>query len=88
MTGPTAAPGALHPRVLLLGRAGCHLCDEARVVVADVCSGLGQAWAYQDVDDHPHLRERYSDLVPVVLVDGADVAHYRVSSAVLRAALG
>ncbi len=84
MSDPLAEPST---RVVLLGRAGCHLCDEARVVVSDVCSALGQTWVERDVDDHPDLRERYTDLVPVVLVDGEDVAHYRVSRAVLRAAL-
>ena len=31
-------------RVRLLGRAGCHLCDDARVVVAEVCGSLGVEW--------------------------------------------
>ncbi len=76
-----------HPRVVLLGRQGCHLCDQARVVVDDVCAGLGVSWVEQDVDDDPELRSRYSDLVPVVQVDGEDIAHFRVSTAVLRRAL-
>ncbi len=76
------------PRVVLLGRAGCHLCDEARAVVSDVCSAQGVSWAETDVDSDPDLRVRYSDLVPVVLVDGHDVAHFRVAPAVLRRALG
>ena len=76
-----------HPRVVLLGRQGCHLCDQARVVVDDVCAGLGVSWVEQDVDDDPELRSRYSDLVPVVQVDGEDIAHLRVSTAVLRRAL-
>lgn len=75
------------PRVVLLGRTGCHLCDEARVVVADVCAVLGHGWLEQDVDDHPDLRARYSDAVPVVLVDGTEIARYRVNREVLRRAL-
>ena len=83
----TAPAGAEQPRVVLLARAGCHLCDEARVVVADVCAALGERWVERDVDDHPDLRARYSDLVPVVLVDGGEVAHYRVGPGQLRRAL-
>ena len=83
----TALAGAELPRVVLLGRAGCHLCDEARVVVADVCAALGERWTERDVDDHPDLRARYSDLVPVVLVDGGEVGHYRVDPGKLRRAL-
>lgn len=46
-----SAPAA--PRVVLYGRAGCHLCDEARVVVARVCGDVGVAWAEVDVDVAP-----------------------------------
>jgi len=41
------------PRVVLYGRAGCHLCDEARAVVARVCGDIGVAWAEVDVDAAP-----------------------------------
>lgn len=81
MTSPS------QPRVVLLGRTGCHLCDEARVVVADVCAALRQGWIEKDVDAHPDLRARYSDTVPVVLVDGVEIAHLRVGPGVLREAL-
>lgn len=74
-------------RVELLGRDGCHLCEEAREVVARVCAALGVAWSERSVDDDPGLLARYSDLVPVVLVDGAEHAHWRVDAGTLRAAL-
>lgn len=73
------------PRVVLVGRAGCHLCDDARAVVAQVCQGLGVTWSERDVDIHGP--SRYSELVPVVLVDGVEHAHFRVDPARLRAAL-
>ena len=68
-------------RVVLYGRVGCHLCDEA-----------GLAWREVDVDDAPvpgarDLLEEYGDLVPVVEVDGREVARWRVDGATLRAAL-
>jgi hypothetical protein len=80
------------PRVVLFGRAGCHLCDEARTVVARVCGEAGVGWAEVDVDDPPapgapDLFEAYGERVPVVAVDGVDVAQWRVSERALRAAL-
>ena len=36
--------------VLLFGRAGCHLCDDARTVVEAVCAEAGVAWAEVDLD--------------------------------------
>ncbi len=75
-------------RVTLIGRRGCHLCDEARAVVERVCQDLGQAWTEVDVDADPALLERYGEEIPVTLVDGAQHDFWRVDEARLRAALG
>ena len=58
----------LTARVQLLGRPGCHLCDNARRVVRAVCDPRGVAWAEVNVDEDPDLAQRYGELVPVVLV--------------------
>ena len=75
-------------RVVLLTRRGCHLCDDARAVVDAVCAGRGLTFAVRDVDDDPELHRRYTDLVPVVLVDGVEHARYRVDPRSLERALG
>ncbi|MFC8598533.1 glutaredoxin family protein [Isoptericola sp. NPDC057191] len=73
------------PRVLLYTRQGCHLCDEARAVVTDVCGAAGEAWREIDidVDDAPggDLVGRYGDYVPVVEVDGVQQGFWRVDGA-------
>lgn len=74
-------------RLVLLGRAGCHLCDEARDVVARVAVDLGVTWVEKDVDSDPDLARRYTEMVPVVLLDGAQHAYWRVDEQRLRAAL-
>lgn len=74
-------------RVQLWSRAHCHLCDEARVVVAAVCRALDEPWRECDIDAHPEALSRWSDQVPVLLVDDAVVATYRVDPSRLRAAL-
>lgn len=70
-----------------MGRAGCHLCDEARDVVQRVADGTGTAWTEVDVDADPELLRLYSDQVPVVLVDGRQHDFWRVDEQRLRAAL-
>jgi hypothetical protein len=75
------------PRVQLLGREACHLCDVAREVVARVCGEYGVAWQEASVDADAALHERYSDLVPVLLVDGHEVAHWHIDETALRQAL-
>lgn len=76
------------PRVRLYGREGCHLCEEARAVVARVCADLGEEFEEVDVDTDPVLGDRFSDEVPVTFVDGRQHDFWRVDEARLRAALG
>ena len=68
------------PRFELVTRKGCHLCDEmaAELEAAEI------AFESTDVDQHPDLRARFSDVVPVLLRDGKPVAKIRVDAAKLR----
>jgi hypothetical protein len=75
------------PRVRLVGKPGCHLCDDARLVVADVCTDLGVAWDEVSILDDPVLADLYWEQIPVTLVDGEVHAIWRVDPAGLRAAL-
>jgi glutaredoxin len=75
------------PRVLVLTRSGCHLCEQAIEVVAQVCAELGAGYTTRDIDTDPELRRRYTDEVPVTFVDGAQHDFWRVDPARLRAAL-
>jgi Glutaredoxin-like domain (DUF836) len=75
------------PRVLLLGKPGCHLCDEARVVVERVCDDLGIGWVERSILEDAELNRRYAEQIPVTLVDGQQHAIWRVDEARLRAAL-
>ena len=81
-------PGPAEPVVTLVGKPGCHLCDVARETVAAVCSDLAVAWQELDIADHPELAAEYSELIPVVLIDGVHHAHWRVWPEDLRSALG
>jgi glutaredoxin len=58
------------PRVTLYSRPGCHLCEEARAVVARVCSELGESYAEVMIDGDPDLERRFGHEVPVTFVDG------------------
>ena len=60
------------PRVTLITRANCHLCDVAKEALARVAATTGVTWQEVDVDADPTLLDEYSDLVPVILVDGKD----------------
>ena len=38
-------------RVVLYGRPGCHLCEQAAEVIARVCDDLGETWVEVSIDD-------------------------------------
>lgn len=82
---PEAGPepeGRTSPRVEVVTRSDCHLCE---VTKADL-TRLGIAFTERDVDSDAALHAEHSDYVPVVLVDGRQVAWGRVDpEKVLRA---
>lgn len=71
----------------MYGRPGCHLCDEAREVIRAVCDELGVTWEERSIVGDADLERRYSDQVPVTLVDGRRHDFWRVDADRLRAAL-
>ncbi len=75
------------PRITLLGRDGCHLCDVAREVIAEVAAQEGVGWVEVSIDEDLDLYERYWEQIPVTLVDGRQHDYWRVDPERLRAAL-
>ena len=75
------------PRVRLISRPGCHLCDEARAVIATVTEEVGESFDEVDVRSDPALLDRYAEMIPVTLVDGRQHDYWRVSPDRLRKAL-
>ena len=74
-------------RVTLYSRPGCHLCDDAREVIARVSADLGEAFTEVDIVGDPDLLDRFGEEIPVTLVDGRQHDFWRVSEDRLRAAL-
>ncbi|MGA1225319.1 MAG: glutaredoxin family protein, partial [Phycisphaerales bacterium] len=61
---------ATQPRVVIIGRAGCHLCEEAERVVAGVCAPRGIGYRVVSIEEDPALADEYAEFIPVTLVDG------------------
>jgi hypothetical protein len=81
-------PAAGPARITLIGKPGCHLCDDARAVIASVAAELGVRWEERSIADDPALAEEYWEQIPVTLVDGRQHDYWRVDAARLRRALG
>ena len=52
-------------RITLLGRPGCHLCDDARAVIERVAADLGVEWEERDITASPDDMREYWDKIPV-----------------------
>jgi glutaredoxin len=79
--------------VTLFTRADCHLCAEAAVLLDRLAASMravqGGPFTVDavDVDTDPALTERYGDRVPVIAVDGREVAAAPIEEITLRRAL-
>lgn len=74
--------------VTLVGKPECHLCDDARGVVEEVCGALGVPWEEKDITRDEALNRAYWEQIPVVLIDGEQHTFWRVDPGRLRKALG
>jgi glutaredoxin len=75
------------PRITLLARPGCHLCDDAREVIIQVADDLGVAWEERDITQSEADLREYWEKIPVTFVDGVQHDFWRVSEDRLRRAL-
>jgi hypothetical protein len=73
--------------ITLLSRPGCHLCDEARSVIARVAADLGVPWEERDITRSDSDLRAYGEQIPVTLIDGVQHDFWHVSEERLRAAL-
>jgi glutaredoxin len=67
-------------RLVLYGRAGCHLCDDARAVLEHV----GEPFDEIDIDTDDALHAAYLERIPVVAVDGEELFEFYVDEDALR----
>jgi len=68
----------MKPVVTLYTRKGCHLCDDARRVVADARRRAEFDYQEQDIDTDPELLRLYNEEVPVIAINGAKAFKYHV----------
>ncbi|WP_329230073.1 glutaredoxin family protein [Streptomyces sp. NBC_00111] len=73
--------------VTLVGKPGCHLCDDARRVVSAVCEETGASWVEKDITQDEALYKEYWEQIPVVLIDDEQHTFWRVDPVRLRTAL-
>lgn len=69
----------------LYERDGCHLCDQARVLLDEMLGSNG--YTRVDIDTDDELVLRYGFRIPVIGLDGADRLEAPITAPELRALL-
>ncbi len=64
--------------VTLYGRAGCHLCDDARTVLERLRRRVPFALTEIDIEADEVLHARYLERIPVIALDGEELFDYFV----------
>jgi glutathione S-transferase len=66
--------------VVLYGKAGCCLCDEARAAVAEVRARHPFELEEVDVSLDPELHRSYGERIPVLALDGEELFEFHVDA--------
>lgn len=70
--------------VVLYGRPGCHLCDDARAVLERLRAELPFALVERDIEQDDALLRAYLERIPVIALDGEELFDFFVDEAELR----
>jgi glutaredoxin len=75
--------------VTLYSKPGCHLCDMVKTVIQDVARRRRFRLEVFNILEHedPAILQKYKEAIPVVLVDGLEIARFRLTGHDLEAAL-
>lgn len=74
--------------VTLIGKPGCHLCDQAETLVRDVLSGFPNvSFDKRNLDEKPEWAVEYLEKIPVILINDSLHSYWRVEAEEFRADL-
>jgi glutaredoxin len=73
----------VHNQVVLYTRAGCHLCDDAKRLLAEQQRHNGFTLDVVDIEADPGLKSLHGERVPVVVINGKERFHGHVNRALL-----
>lgn len=70
--------------VVLYGRPGCHLCDDARAIVERLRGELPFTLVERDIEQDDALHAAYLERIPVLVLDGEELFEFFVDEDELR----
>jgi glutaredoxin len=70
--------------VTLYGRAGCHLCDDARAALQRIRATAPFVLEEIDIEADDALLRRYLERIPVIALNGEELFDFFVDEQALR----
>jgi thiol-disulfide isomerase/thioredoxin len=83
-------PGDVMPRrpvVVMYGKPNCSLCDAAMGLLRDLQRETPFEIESIDITADPDLFARYREAIPVICLEGVEIARGRVSQSAARSAI-
>jgi glutaredoxin len=77
----------LAARLVVYTKPGCHLCDDMLHLLRRTIAGTGLVVSERNIALDLDEFERFKHDIPVLMIDGQEVARHRISEPALRAAL-
>jgi glutaredoxin len=78
----------MSPDVVLYGRDGCCLCDDARAILERVRADVPFTLIECDIDHDEGLLRAYLERIPVITIDGVEAFELFIDASELRRRLG
>ena len=74
--------------VTLYTKPGCHLCEAVEQVIRRVAGRRAFEFVSRDIESDPAVFEKYRNDIPIVTLDGVEIARHRMTAEQLERALG
>ena len=74
-------------QVILYSKPGCHLCQPVKDVILSVQKEREFEFVVRNIQEDAADFEKYQHAIPVVLVNGREIARYKLSRRQLEQAL-
>ena len=74
--------------VTLYTKPGCHLCEPVEQAIRRVAVRRDFEFVLRNIENDPADYEKYKHDIPVVTVDGIEIARHRMTAEQLEQALG
>jgi glutaredoxin-like protein DUF836 len=73
------------PKLTLLGRDGCHLCDEMQAALQPLSAKHGFKLEVLEVDAEAGFKREYGGEIPVLLAGNVEICRHRLDAGRLEA---